>query len=112
MGSARTMVLVAYLFANATVGNVVAGINLAHMHDDAHQVIRAGPGEFILLLGICSACAVRIWEHVQRQRELHLRVDLGSGLVPGAIPELETLMRGGGLVSSELVEEEGSRGWE
>lgn len=81
----------AYLVADAAVANVVTGVNLANVDDNAHKVVCTRPRQLVSFFRIRVPRTVCVRQHIQLQRELDLGVNLRSGLVPGPVSEFEPL---------------------
>lgn len=69
----------------------MAGVDFANVHDSAHKVIRARPRQLVCLLRVGAPSAIGVGQHVQLQGEIDLRLDFGSRLVSGSIPEFKSL---------------------
>ncbi len=82
-----------YLFSNPAIRDVMTRINLTDMDDDTQQVVRATPAELVVLFSVVAPAAVSVGQHVQLERKLDRRVDLG-GFVVTALFILESLSRG------------------
>lgn len=70
----------------------MTSLNLAHVHHDTQQVVRTGPLQ-LHALPVVLAHPIRIWQHVELERELDWVVNFGSGPVMAALPVLEPLQR-------------------
>lgn len=46
------------------------------MHYNAEKIVGTGPCQFEIFAGILSSCSIRVWEHVELERELHFQMYL------------------------------------
>jgi hypothetical protein len=44
------------------------------MDYNAEEVIGTGPCQFKIFASILSSCSIRVWEHIELERELHFQV--------------------------------------
>ena len=69
-----------HLLAHATVRDIVPRLDLADVHDDAHELISALPRQLHHLLSVGVPRPARVRRHAELQREQHLGVHLGCRL--------------------------------
>lgn len=69
----------------------MTGVDLANVHDSAHEVVRARPRQLVCLLRIRAPSTICVGQHIQLQGEIDLRLDFGCGFVSGPISELKPL---------------------
>lgn len=60
----------------------MTSIYLAHVDNNAHEVICTRPRQLVLLLCVCGPGTVGVWQHAQLQRKSNLGINLGSGFIP------------------------------
>lgn len=82
----------AYLVADPAVRHIVACFDFTNMNNRAKEVIGARSLKLDVFSAVTTACAIRIWQHIELKRESYCIVDLGGGSVMSTLSVLEPLI--------------------